>query len=120
MLAAESITLHTICNVERTQLLTILTMSVKNPQLAGFLLTQNRYKFLYVEVSTAWLHDCPYHISPLNIAKQCYHIIPVNLLRTVVYVNKGCRCLFSKKMKSLGIVLSLQKIPTLHVNTLTD
>ena len=29
-------TLHTICELERTQLLPILAMSVKNPQLAGF------------------------------------------------------------------------------------
>ena len=34
-------TLHTVCELERTQLLTILAMSVKNPQLAGFLLTGN-------------------------------------------------------------------------------
>ena len=44
--------LHTNCEVERTQLLTILAMSVKNPQLAGFLLTQNHSNFLYVEGST--------------------------------------------------------------------
>ena len=42
MYVAELNTLHTICEVERTQLLTILAMSVKNPQRAGFLLTQNR------------------------------------------------------------------------------
>ena len=41
-------TLHTVCELERTQLLTILAMSVKNPQLAGFLLTGNRINFLYV------------------------------------------------------------------------
>ena len=29
-------TLHTVCELERTQLLTVLAMSVKNPQLAGF------------------------------------------------------------------------------------
>ena len=46
MSVAELNTLHTICEVERTQLLTILAMSVKNPQLAGFLLTQNRSNFL--------------------------------------------------------------------------
>ena len=38
--------LHTICEPERTQLLTILAMSVKNPQLAGFLLTGTRSNFL--------------------------------------------------------------------------
>ena len=31
-------TLHTICELERTQLLTILAMSVKNPQLAGLVI----------------------------------------------------------------------------------
>ena len=38
-------TLHTVCELERNQLLTILAMSVQNPQLAGFLLTGNRSKF---------------------------------------------------------------------------
>ena len=39
MTVQELNTLHTLCELERTQLLTILAMSVKNPQLAGFLLT---------------------------------------------------------------------------------
>ena len=55
MTVQEPNTLHTICELERNQLLTILAMSVQNPQLAGFLLTGNRSNFLYVEGSTAWL-----------------------------------------------------------------
>ena len=47
--------LHTICEFERSQLLTILAMSVQNPQLDGFLLIGNRSKLLHVEGSTAWL-----------------------------------------------------------------
>ena len=47
--------LHLTCELERSQLLTILAMSVQNPQLAGYLLIGNRSKFLYVEGSTAWL-----------------------------------------------------------------
>ena len=39
MTVQELNTLHTVCELERTQLLTILAMSVKNPQLADFLLT---------------------------------------------------------------------------------
>ena len=39
-------TLHKVCELERTQLLTILAMSVKNHQLAGLLLTGNRSNFL--------------------------------------------------------------------------
>ena len=46
MTVQELNTLHTICELERTHLLTILAMSVKNPQLAGFLLTGNRSNFL--------------------------------------------------------------------------
>ena len=94
MSVAELNTLHTICEVERTQLLTILAMSVKNPQLAGFLLTQNRSNFLYVEGSTAWLYDCPHHLSPLYIADQCYDKIPVNYLDTVMYVDPITRQTF--------------------------
>ena len=47
--------LHTVCELKRTQLLLILAMSIKNPELAAFLLTGNRSNFLYVEGSTAWL-----------------------------------------------------------------
>ena len=39
-------TVHTVCELERTQLLTSLAMSVKNPQMAGFLLTGTRSNFL--------------------------------------------------------------------------
>ena len=48
MTVQELNTLHTDSELERNQLLTILAMSVQNPQLAGFLLN-----FLYVEGSTA-------------------------------------------------------------------
>ena len=66
MTVQEHNTLHTICEVERNQLLTILAMSVQNPQLAGFLsIAGNRSNFLYVEGSTAWLYDCPHCLSPL-------------------------------------------------------
>ena len=63
MIVQDLNTLHTVCELERTQVLTILAMSVRNPQLAGFLLTGNRSNFRYVERSTAWLYDCPHFIS---------------------------------------------------------
>ena len=61
-------------------------MSVKNPQLAEFLLTQNRSNFLYVEGSTAWLYDCTHHLSLLYIAEQCYDKILL-YPDTVIYVD---------------------------------
>ena len=49
MTVQELNTLHTVCELKRNLPLTILALSVKNPQLAGFLLTGNRSNFLYVE-----------------------------------------------------------------------
>ena len=71
-------TLHTVCELERTQLLTILAMSVKNTQLAGFLLTGNRSNFQYVEGSTAWLYDCPHFLSPLYKADKSFDRISIH------------------------------------------
>ena len=59
MTVQELNTLHTVCELERNQLLTILAMSVQNPHFAGFLLSGNRSNFLYVEGSTAWIYYCP-------------------------------------------------------------
>ena len=78
MTVQELNTLHTICELERTQLLTTLAMSVKNPQLAGFLLTGSCSNFLYVEGSTAWLYDYPHFISPLYKADECFDRIPIH------------------------------------------
>ena len=87
MTVHELYTLHTICEIERNQLLTILAMSVQNPQLAGFLLTGNRSKFLYVEGSTSWLFDCPHFLSPLCKADRCFDRISIHFKDTLMYVD---------------------------------
>ena len=87
MSVAELNTLYTVCELERTQLLTILAMSIKNPQLAGFLLTQNRSNFMYVEGSTVWLYECPKVISPMYITVHCYDKIPIHYDDTIRYVD---------------------------------
>ena len=87
MTVQELNTLHTKCKLERNQLLTILAMSVQNPQLAGFLLTGNRSNFLYVEGSTAWLYDCPHLLSPLYKADRCFGRIPIHFKDTLMYVD---------------------------------
>ena len=66
-------------------------MSVKNPHLAGFLLTGNRSNFLYVEGSTAWLYDCPHFISPLYKADKCFDRIPIHYRETIMYVDLTTR-----------------------------
>ena len=87
MTVQELNTFHTICELERNQLLTTLAMSVQNPQLAGFLLTGNRSNFLYVEGSTAWLCDCPHFLSLLYKADCCFDRIPIHYKDTLMYVD---------------------------------
>ena len=87
MTVQELNTLHTICELERSHLLTILAMSVQNPQLAGFHLTGNRSNFLYVEGSTAWLYDCPHFLSPLYKADRCFDRIPIHFKDILMYVD---------------------------------
>ena len=98
MTVQELNTLHTVCELERTQLLTILAMSVKNPQIAGFLLTGNRSNFLYVEGSTAWLYDCSHFISPLYKADKSFDRIPIHYRdyrETIMYVDPITRQTFN-------------------------
>ena len=95
MTVQELKTLHTVCELERTQLLTTLAMSVKNPQLPGFLLTGNRSNFLYVEGSTAWLYDCPYFMSTLCKADKCFDRIPIQYRETILYVDPITRQTFT-------------------------
>ena len=64
MTVQEMNTLHTVCELERTQLLTILAMSVKDPQLAGFLLTE-------MEETSAMLKDLQHGCM---IALFLYHL----------------------------------------------
>ena len=87
MTVQELNTLHTICELERNQLLTILAMSVQNPQLAGFLLTGNPSNFLQVEGSTAWLFYCPHFLSPLYKTDRCFDRIPIHYKDTLMYVD---------------------------------
>ena len=60
-------TLHTVCELERNQLLTNLGVSVQNPQLAGILLTGTRSNFVDVEGCTTWIHDYPHLYHPLPL-----------------------------------------------------
>ena len=94
MIVQELNTLHTVCELERNQLLTILAMSVQNPQLAGFLLTGNRSNYLYVEGSTTWRYDCLHFCSPLYITDHCFDRIPIHFKDTRMYVVPNTRQTF--------------------------
>ena len=65
------------CEQERTQILTILMVSLENPRLAGYMLTGNRSMFLETDGSLAWLYHCPLVHSPLHTMNQCYDRISI-------------------------------------------
>ena len=64
------------CEQERTQILSILMLSLENPRLAGYMLTENRSKFNETNGSLAWLYHCSLVHSPLHTMNQCYDRIP--------------------------------------------
>ena len=47
------------CELERTQMLTILMLAMHNTRLAGYMLTGNRSLFLDTDGSVACLYHCP-------------------------------------------------------------
>ena len=75
--ASEIQLLKNQCEQERTQILTILMLSLENPRLAGYTLTGNRSMFLETDGSLAWLYHCPLFHSPLQTMNQCYDRIPI-------------------------------------------
>ena len=68
------------CELERTQILTILMLAVENERLAGYMLTGNRSTFLEVDGATAWLFKCKKELAPLNLQNRCYDRIPIETL----------------------------------------
>ena len=75
--ATEIQLLQNQCEQERTQILTNLMLALENSQLAGYMLTGNRPRFLETDGSLAWLYHCPMVHSPLHTVNQCYGRIPI-------------------------------------------
>ena len=59
--------LKNLCEQERTQILTILMLSMENPRLVGYMLIRDRSMFLSTEGSSAWLYHCPLMRSPPHV-----------------------------------------------------
>ena len=76
-----------LCEQERTQILTILMLSMENPRLAGYMLTGNRSMFLSTDGSLAWLYHCPLIRSPPHLMNQCYEKVPIFYKNEVVFVD---------------------------------
>ena len=69
--ASEIQLLKNQCEQERTQILTILKLSLENPGLTGYMLTGNRSMFLETDGSLIWLYHYPLVHSPLHTTNQC-------------------------------------------------
>ena len=62
---------------ERTQILTILMLSLDNPRFADYMLTRNWSVFLETAGNLASLFHFPLAHSPLHTMNQCYERIPI-------------------------------------------
>ena len=93
--AAEINLLTRDCELERTQILTILTLSLINDRMAGYLLTGNRSNFLETDGTIAWLYTCREHNSPLIIDEKCFDKIPVDFMGVKRFVDPITRQTFT-------------------------
>ena len=83
--------LKNLCEQERTQILTILMLSMENPRLAGYMLTGNRSMFLSTDGSLAWLYHCRLMRSPPHVMNQCYDEIPIFYKNAIFFVDPSTR-----------------------------
>ena len=75
------------CELERTQLLTILIIAMQNTRLAGYMLPGDMSMFLNTDGSVAWLYPCPKVLSPLRVLDKWYDRIPILFERTTKFVD---------------------------------
>ena len=79
--------LKKLCEQERTQILTILMLSLEFPRLAGCMLTGNRSMFLSTDGRVAWLYHCPLMRSPPHVMNQCYDKFPIFYKNAIFFVD---------------------------------
>ena len=82
------------CKQERSQIFTILMLSLENPRLAGHMLTGNRSMFLETDGSLAWLYSCPLMRPDLHTLNQCYDKIPILYKGQIQLVDPITRQIF--------------------------
>ena len=84
---SEMTLLQNQCELERTQIFTILMLAMQNTRLAGYMLTGNRSMFLVTDGSVAWLYHCPKFLSPLRVLHKCCDRIPILFEQTTKFVD---------------------------------
>ena len=87
MTTAETNTSTQLCELERTQISTILlSLALTNPCMAGYLLTGKRSNFVHREGESPWLHESRHHLLPLYThEEQSFDKIPIFSHRDTVY-----------------------------------
>ena len=76
---SEMTLLQNQCELERTQMSTILMLAIKNTKIAGYTSIGKRSMFLHTDESVTWLYHCPKFLSPLRVLDRCYDQIPICL-----------------------------------------
>ena len=64
MTSAEINTLVELFELERTQILTVLSFGHRNHLMAGLLLTENNSNFVDIESARFWFCECQHHLLP--------------------------------------------------------
>ena len=86
--------IQNLCELERTQMLTILTIALENTRIAGYILTCNRFLFLDTDGNVAWLYHWPKIRSLLRVMVKCYDKIPIFYENRVNFVDPITRQTF--------------------------
>ena len=75
------------CDQERSQILTILLLSLENPHFPGYMFTGNWPMILENDGRRAWLYHCSLVHSPIHTMNQCYARIPILYEDQTQFVN---------------------------------
>ena len=89
MSLSELVTLHQLCELEKTQILQSLALAVQKIPYAGYLLPGNRSNFIDYEGNILWYRTCTKKVSPLYVFedKRCYKRIPIFYKNEVHFVD---------------------------------
>ena len=88
MTSSEEDALTQLCEIERTQILTVLSLAQSNPLMARFLLTGNRSTFVHIKGASLWLNENQHYLLPLYTHKEnCFDEIPIYYQDRLSYVD---------------------------------
>ena len=83
--------LKNLRELERNQQLTFLILSMQNPHLVGYMLTEKRSMFLSTDGSLGWLYHCPLMRSLPHVMNQCFDKITIFYKNSIIFVDPVTR-----------------------------